>query len=125
TKPKRMPKASPFWNKDWKEQNDNLPMAFTSWEDSRDFCAWVGGRLPTEAEWEYAARAGAQDQAFPHGGVDSRDKANFKGKKGNDRFENASPVRQFDANGFKLFDMAGNVWEWVNDWYSPTYYANP
>jgi formylglycine-generating enzyme len=122
-KPRKMPKSTPFWNKKWDEDKDSLPMAFVSWEESRDYCNWIGGRLPTEAEWEYVARAGSKDQVFPHAGSDSREKANFLGKQGNDRYEDPAPVRKFNPNDFGVYDMAGNLWEWVQDWYSPQYYS--
>lgn len=115
----RMPRA-PLEAKGWKITN--YPMMQVSWEDARDYCQWAGGRLPTEAEWEYAARAGAANQVYPMNDENSREKANFYGKKGNDRFEYVAPVKSFDPNPFGLFDMAGNVWEWVNDFYSPDYF---
>ena len=116
----KMPGATNY-NPRWR--TTNYPMVLVKWEEAKAFCTWAGGRLPTEAEWEYAARAGMTDEVYPLNDENSRDKANFYGKHGNDRFEEAAPVRSFDANGFNLFDMAGNVWEWVEDWYSPAYYA--
>jgi formylglycine-generating enzyme required for sulfatase activity len=104
----------------WKVTNN--PMSNVSWEDAKSYCSWAGGRLPSEAEWEYAARGGLEDQAFPLNDENSRDKANFAGKKGNDIYDGVATVRKFDPNSFGLFDMAGNVWEWVNDLYSPNYY---
>lgn len=115
----RMPRA-PLEANGWKITN--YPMMQVSWEDASNYCAWAGGRLPTEAEWEYAARAGAAGQIYPMNDENSREKANFYGKEGNDRFEYVAPVKSFDPNPFGLFDMAGNVWEWVSDFYSPDYY---
>ncbi len=119
-KSRKMPDA-PDWNKKWKL--DNRPIANMRWEDARDYCAWAAGRLPTEAEWEYAARAGKSNEIYPLNSENSRDKANFHGKQGNDNFDDPAPVGSFDANAFQLFDMAGNVWELVNDLYSETSYA--
>jgi formylglycine-generating enzyme required for sulfatase activity len=102
----------------------DLPMVRVTWEEARDYCRWAGGRLPTEAEWEYAARAGASDEIYPLNSENSRDKANFAGTQGNDTFLGVAPVRSFDPNGYNLYDMLGNVWEWVWDWYDPNYYQN-
>ena len=117
----KMPASPPDWNK-WR--SPSLPMVMVQWDQARDFCAWTGGRLPTEAEWEYAARGGASEEIYPLNNENSRDKANFYGKSGNDRYDGVAPVRSFDANPFNLFDMAGNVWEWVADWYDPSYYSH-
>ena len=101
----------------------NLPVVAISWEEAQKYCQWAGGRLPTEAEWERASRGGKDDEVYPFADfATSRDKANFAGKAGNDRFEFLAPVQQFDPNAYNLYDMAGNAWEWVEDWYSPTYY---
>jgi formylglycine-generating enzyme len=119
---RKMPQA-PMWDRGWKD--DGYPIAYVSWQDAQDYCAWAGGRLPTEAEWEYAARAGIENQVFPFADMkQSRDKANFQGKQGYDQYEQAAPVKKFDPNRFGLFDMAGNVWEWVYDFYDPLYYSH-
>lgn len=118
---RKMPE-SPMWDRGWKK--DNFPIVYVSWEDARDYCKWAGGRLPTEAEWEYAARAGAENQPYPFPDMQrSRDKANFLGKSGLDTYDDASPAKTFDPNGYNLFDMAGNVWQWVYDYYDPKYYG--
>lgn len=119
-KNRKMPEA-PIWDK--KRARNKDPITSASWEDARAYCEWAGGRLPTEAEWEYAARSGEPDQVYPLNSENSRDKANFEGMAGNDIFGETAPVCSFDPSPkFKLCDMAGNVWEWVNDWYSATYY---
>ena len=115
----KMPRAT-FYNDGWK--STNYPMNLVTWEEASAYCSWAGGRLPTEAEWEYAARAGKDDQIYPLNSENSRNKANFKGTSGNDIYDQLAPVRSFDENEFNLYDMAGNVWEWVADFYSPTYY---
>ncbi len=117
----KMP-GTPAYNSGWRAAN--LPMVVVSWDQAKAYCAWAGGRLPTEAEWEFAARGGVANEIYPLNSENSRDKANFSGTKGNDIFEFAAPVHSFDANPFNLFDMAGNVWEWVNDFYSANYYQD-
>jgi formylglycine-generating enzyme required for sulfatase activity len=115
------PRKAPQDYDGWKR--GELPMVRVTWEEAVDYCGWVGGRLPTEAEWEYAARAGASDEIYPLNSENSRDKANFSGVQGNDNYEGVAPVRKFDENKFHLFDMLGNVWEWVSDWYGQKYYS--
>ena len=114
----------PLRDKKW-EKHTGHPIHSINWREADQFCGWIGGRLPTEAEWEYAARAGVADEVVPLNDENSRDKANFSGQSGNDRYDqDTAPVRSFDANPWGLYDMFGNVWEWVQDWYSPTYYAS-
>jgi formylglycine-generating enzyme required for sulfatase activity len=120
-KTRKLPGEAPMWDRK-RDKFTNHPIGGATWNEASEFCSWAGGRLPTEAEWEYAARAGAKDQIWPLNDENSREKANFEGKKGNDRFEYTSPVKQFDPNAFGLFDMAGNMWEWTADWYAEGYY---
>lgn len=120
TPKKRMPRA-PVEHEGWRV--GNKPMAAMSFEDAQAFCQFAGGRLPTEAEWEYAARGGKANEIVPMNAENARDKANFSGKQGNDRFDEVAPVKQFDPNGFGLFDMSGNLWEFTSDYYSKTYFS--
>jgi formylglycine-generating enzyme required for sulfatase activity len=93
------------------------PVVVVRWDEARAFCEAVGGRLPTEAEWEYAARGGRDGAIYPWGDQDPDDRpgavngAGFEGGGGR-------TVKMFAPNGFGLFDMAGNAWEWVADWYA-------
>lgn len=110
---------------------EDYPVVHISWDDAIAYCKWSGKRLPTEAEWEWASRGGLKNKRYPWGDEEiesGKPKANtWQGSfpvnnNGWDKFYRSAPVRSFVANGFGLYDMAGNVWEWCNDWYSNDYY---
>lgn len=109
------------------------PVVHVTWQDAATYSAWVGKRLPTEAEMEYAARGGLSDCLFPWGRkLIPGDQHMANGWQGHfpqedlglDRFRGTSPVGQFSPNRFGLHDMAGNVWNWCADWYAVDYYGS-
>ncbi len=114
--------SPPLWH-DEKFNNPENPVVNIRWIDAVAYANWANKRLPTEAEWEYAARGKLVGKQFPSGDIISRNDANFGGQKGNDLWRWTSPVGSFAPNGFGLYDMAGNVWEWCFDEYSAKFYS--
>lgn len=113
-----------------KGMNDH-PVVQVSFEDASKYAEWAGKRLPTEAEWEYAARGGLEEREFVWGDAPiDKHKCNvWQGRfptvnTKDDGYEATNPVKAFKANGYKLFGMAGNVWEWCADRYHPSYYED-
>jgi formylglycine-generating enzyme required for sulfatase activity len=126
-------------NAGWK--NEAMPIVIMNWGDAHNYCAWMGGRLPTEAEWEYAARGGSAEARYGP----MNDIAWTADNSGRQRLDSARAVTEYTKpypegfaengnamhevaqkrpNGFGLFDTLGNAWEWVNDWYDDKYYQS-
>ena len=137
--------AAPWWRQvyaaDWRhpegpgsdlEGRANHPVVHVSWQDALAYCKWVGARLPTEAEWEYAARGGLAGKVFPWGDELEPDgdhcmnvwQGEFPG--GNTRadgYYGTAPIEGYAPNGFGLYNATGNVWEWTADWFDTGFRA--
>jgi formylglycine-generating enzyme required for sulfatase activity len=116
-------------------QYDNYPVFRVDWDQAKTYCEWRGGSLPTEAQWEKAAR-GTDARIYPWGNTFDGTEANFCDKKncpdeipsivGDDGYAYTSPVGSYESgkSPYGIYDLAGNVWEWVADWFDENYYAN-
>jgi len=115
------------------DDRGNHPVVHMTYDDASAYCEWKGKSMATEAQWEYAARGGLKKKVYTWGDQPEHLKKKVMNYwEGEFPYENSgydahiatSPVGSYPANGYGLHDMAGNVWEWVSDWYAPGYYAN-
>jgi formylglycine-generating enzyme required for sulfatase activity len=116
------------------EDHDLLkhPVTHVSWQDAHAYAEWADKRLPTEAEWEYAARGGLEGKRFPWGDElipDGKHRCNIwqgdfpEYNNARDGYRRTAPVNEYEPNGYGIFNVAGNVWEWCADWFSPDYHT--
>jgi len=147
SQPVRLDNPAQWWHwtlgADWKhpigpqsdiEDKMDHPVVQIAWDDAAAYAKWADKRLPAEAEWEWAARGGKENMIYPWGNEDvntGKPKANFwQGlfpyqNKQVDGYYASAPVGSFPPNGYGLYDMAGNVWEWCSDWLDVEFYHKP
>lgn len=115
------------------EGKENHPVVHVTYEDASAYCNWLEKELPTEAQFEYAARGGLEGEIYSwgsqprhrHEAMTNHWQGNFPYHNENsDGHANTAPVGSFPPNNYGLYDITGNVWEWVSDWYHPNYYSN-
>ncbi|GIX06627.1 MAG: hypothetical protein KatS3mg115_1030 [Candidatus Poribacteria bacterium] len=112
--------SATFWTIRPPRGRENTPVTWVTWYAAAAFCEWAGFLLPTEAQWEYAAKGGENLRYATTNGALLPRLANYGGKVGA-----PTPVRRYPPNPFELYDLAGNVWEWCADRYEPDFYRQP
>ena len=131
--PLRRRLAPSLWARHWIKGLDDHPVVHVAYKDAEAYATWAGKELPTEAEWEFAARGGADGAEFAWGDefapggqqMANTWQGNFPHENLKlDGYERTSPVGTFPANGYGLYDMIGNVWEWTTDWFVPKHPAD-
>ncbi len=112
-----------YWKSYFTPERAHHPVVLVSWEDAAAYAAWAGKRLPTEAEFEKAARGGLIQEVYAWGSIEPTEKDCNFGKTTSD-FPATVSIKSYPPNGYGLYDMCGNVWNWCSDFFSPDYYAN-